>query len=271
MELGVDCGGTKTEAAVIHDGTVVDTFLILKPATKQVLFRIISAALKKHTIDFIGIGFPAPVVKGVVSEVMNIPEWNGKNVIHEVEKKFKIPCAVDNDANCFALAEARISGSASLVGITLGTGLGIGIVHNTHVIRGEHGAAGELGRLPYNGKTLEDFTSKKFFLAKGIEPIEAFKRAQLGRKRALQLVSEYGKHLGIMTAMVVLLLEPKTVVFAGNISNSFEQFKGPLMDALQSHIYTQTLEGLEIRASVGTHVACRGAALLKYSSVNTHL
>jgi glucokinase len=270
MDLGIDCGGTKTEAVVYDKERVVDHLIEPSGATKKVLFGIIRKCVKKYTIDFIGIGFPSAILNGAVTIVNNIPEWNNSNIEEEVTKKFSLPCKVENDAKCFALAEALSQDNLpyeTVVGVTLGTGLGCGIIHNKNIVRGVTGAAGEINKIPYNKKTLEDYTSKKFFLSRyKQQPVDTFSRALLENKKEQKVIAEYAQHLAHMVTIIVTCIEPDCIVFGGNISNSFDQFIKPLQKELKKHIYPQTYENMVVKKSSVQFSACRGAALLKTQS-----
>ncbi|MCB9359028.1 ROK family protein [Candidatus Woesearchaeota archaeon] len=263
MKVGFDCGGTKTEACVFKGSDLVDHFFVAKPSTKTTVFSMIRQITRKHKIDFIGIGFPAPVNNGKVTIVNNIPEWNNTNIAKTITDKFGIMCKVENDANCFALAEAKNPDNKeynTVVGVTLGTGLGVGIVRRKRIITGSTGAAGELCKIPYEGKTLEAFIGKKFF--KNREAIDVFRNAALGKKSDIKKVEEYSMHLGKMLSIIVLTLEPRLIVFGGSISRSFSLFEKEMRIELEKYIYPQSLKKLTIKESKLTHAACRGAASL---------
>ncbi|MFT4343600.1 MAG: ROK family protein [Candidatus Woesearchaeota archaeon] len=267
MEIGIDCGGTKTEAIVVDGDTVIDHKFVLKPATKQTVFSVVHSLLKKYPeVTFIGIGFPAPIDNGKVHFAPNIPGWDNVDIAHEVMSKFGIPCKVENDANCFALGEAYENNllDKTVVGITLGTGLGCGIVIHGKLHTGSTGIGGEIGHIPFEKATLEDATSKKFFLGNyKIEPKDAMQKALLKDVKYTRIVKQYGKNLGKMLATVVQTLDPEYVIFGGNISRSFGLFEEEMMKTAQKYIYPHTLKKLNVRSSSIPHAACRGAVLLK--------
>ncbi|MFT4303572.1 MAG: ROK family protein [Candidatus Woesearchaeota archaeon] len=262
MRLGIDCGGTKTEACVFQNDKVIDHYFIPKSATQKTLFLMIKNIISKYNVSSIGIGFPAPINNGKVTRVNNIPEWNNTNIEKTIYDRFGIPCKVENDANCFALAEAlepENSTYKTIVGITLGTGLGVGIIRNKKILKGSTGAAGELCRIPYEKGILEDYIGKRFFKK---EAVEVFRDAELGKKEAIKKVKEYSKHLGKMLSIITLTIEPRLIIFGGNISRSFHLFEADMKKELKRHIYSQTYDQLVIKTSGLTHAACRGAALL---------
>jgi glucokinase len=266
MKLGIDCGGTKTEAIVLNKNKIIEHILINKPSTKKNLFSLINRIISKYKINFIGIGFPSPICKGKTTIVNNIPEWNNTNIKELVLKRFNIPCKVDNDANCFALAESHIhenKGYKCIVGVTLGTGLGCGIIINKKIINGITGSTGEINKIPYKGKTLEDFTSKKFFTKFKKEPIHVLRKAELCEKIAIKQVKEYSKNLGIMLSIIINTINPNCIVFGGNISNSFNVFKKEMLKELKKHIYPDAFNKTIIKKSNLKYSACIGAIKLK--------
>ncbi len=268
MELGIDCGGSKTKAVVVSKDEVIDHVIVKKTSTKEVLFSVIDDLVKKHKkIDFIGIGFPAAVKNGKVDVVNNIPSWNKTDIEKKVKNKFGIKCKVENDANCFTLNEALLEENKKyniVFGITLGTGLGGGIIINHKIVSGTIGAAGEINKIPYKGKTLEDYTSRKFFMRNyKKEPLHIFRKAELGDKHEKKIIASYAKHLGVMLSIVVNTVDPDCIVFGGNISKSFTHFEKEMKKELKKHVYPKAFENVIIKASKAEHGPSLGAARLK--------
>lgn len=271
MQIGVDCGGTKTEAVILNKGKIVEHLKYNKPSNRTNVISIISELLnsktaKKSKISKIGIGFAAPVINGLVPEIINVKDWTGVNIEEFIENEFNINCEVENDANCFVLAESRVvSGSRNkvVVGVTLGTGLGSGVVLKGKIYSGKSGVIGEIGRLPYKNKTIEDYTSKKFFLQNYNEdPLHIFKRAKEGKKEDIKKINQYSKHLGKVLAIICATWDPDVIVFGGSISNSFEIFYDKMLIELSKHIYKSQFNNLIIKKSEIKHSGAVGAALL---------
>lgn len=264
MEIGVDCGGTKCEGIVLDNNRIVERVIINKPSTKKVLLEVISKLFNPR-IKFIGIGFPAPVNKGLVSEINNIRGWIGVDIEQLIERRFKVKCRVENDANCFALAlskRAPYQKYRTIVGITLGTGLGCGIVIDGRIHSGRLGVAGEIARVPYNDGMLEDFTGKKFFINQcNKEPKQVFKEARNGNKSSIKWVNEYAKHLGRALAIVMLAYDPDCIILGGNISREFDMFNRGMRREMHKYIY-KSQSNVIIRNFVGKNMGCVGAAML---------
>jgi glucokinase len=182
-----------------------------------------------------------------------------------LEKRFGIPVFVNNDANCYALgAAARLKKKYGvIVGVTLGTGTGIGIIAGGRLVCGDNCGAGEIGSVPYNGKDFESFCSKKFFTSRGWKPMEASKAAEEGNRDAIQFFDDFGKHLGELLSLVMYAYDPGCIVFGGGIANTYEYFKNNMMRALRKRYpYGHALDRLEIEVMPEDDIALLGASLL---------
>jgi glucokinase len=155
--LGVDVGGTKIAVAAI-DGvtathavehpTVTASTDALLDGLEHAVRQVIAAAGQPEAI---GVGVPSQIdyEKGTVETSVNIP-LTGVPLREELERRFGVPVFVDNDGNCAALAEAHIVGERNLVMLTLGTGVGGGVVMDGLTFRGAHGLGAELGHMTIN-------------------------------------------------------------------------------------------------------------------------
>ena len=180
---------------------------------------------------------------------------------------FKVPVAVNNDANCYAMG---IYGKfpandkpKSLVAVTLGTGVGIGIIENGRLFCGQNCGAGELGCLPYKDSILEDYCSKKFFTGSGWDSKEASKAAKEGNHDALLLFDEFGKHLGALVCAVLYAYDPAVVAFGGGIANNYPLFCQSMENYLSEHFpYRKTLERLKVDIFTDSDIPVVGASLI---------
>ena len=157
MVLGVDVGGTKIAVAAVdgvtarhaveHPTVVVSTDALLD-GLEHAVRDVIKAAGEPEAI---GVGVPSQIEyeTGTVESSVNIP-LTGVPLREELGRRFGVPVFVDNDANCAALAEAHIVGARHLVMLTLGTGVGGGIVVDGLTFRGAHGLGAELGHMTIN-------------------------------------------------------------------------------------------------------------------------
>jgi glucokinase len=105
--------------------------------------------------------------EGIVYDVQNIRAPQEVYLKEILEKEIKVPVYLDNDANCFALGEYRFGagqGSKHLVGLTIGTGMGAGIINDGFLLKDANGGAGEFGIIPYLDAGYESYCSGQFFL-----------------------------------------------------------------------------------------------------------
>jgi glucokinase len=155
--LGVDVGGTKVAVAAVEgvtvrealeEPTVTDTTEALLDGIETVVRRMFD---KVGEPEAIGVGVPSQIEfsTGTVETSVNIP-LSGVPLREELGNRFGVPVFVDNDANCAALAEAHIVGEDHLVMLTLGTGVGGGVVMGGQTFRGAHGLGAELGHMTLN-------------------------------------------------------------------------------------------------------------------------
>ena len=174
MTIGIDLGGTNIRCGLIENGNVVTR--IMEPCRSdkpenEVIEQIKSLIrqLINPSVKGIGIGVPSvvDVQKGIVYNVQNIPSWKEVYLRDILEAEFGIPVFVNNDANCFALGEQRCGEAKAyrnVIGITLGTGVGAGLIINNELYCGSNTGAGEIGCLPYLEHTLEFYCGSTFFL-----------------------------------------------------------------------------------------------------------
>lgn len=267
--IGIDIGGTKIAAGIVVNSRIVDYVEVPTPKTRKKflkrLFGVIDKIIDKN-VNAIGIGFPAPVVEGIVLEVQNIPSLKNTNLKKIIEKKYKVKCVVDNDANAFALAEQRFGaakGKKHVVGITLGTGLGCGIIIGGKVYSGNTGAAGEISRVPHDRATLEDFANIRFLKKiSGKDPLELDELAKKGNKKALKAWETYGKHLGKVLAVVVDTLDPEVIVLGGRISRAYPFFRKNLNPKIRKYCFKHTASKVKIVKSNLKNSGVVGAACL---------
>lgn len=243
--IALDVGGSKITTCLVDEkGKILDGERRLTgthEGKKKVLYNITSEIknmLSKHKnikIKGIGIGMPGFINnKGSIVFMPNVP-LVGFNIVKHIQKKFKCPVAVENDANCFALGEYSFGKHKSdvLLGLIVGTGVGCGIVSNGMLISGCRGGAGEIGHnlLDNSAKQLivtkNDFESvcsgpnisRRYAKASGtnITPKQVFTTKNSTARKEID--SEYvclGKLLGSM----VNTLNPDTIVLGGSVSKS---------------------------------------------------
>lgn len=271
--IGIDLGGTSIKGGRIEDGRIVkqtqaDTQAVLGcDVTLNILKGVISDLITDST-KAIGIGVPSVVDRkqGIVYNVQNISGWDEVHLKSILEEEFKIPVHIDNDANCFAYGE-RIFGKGkdilNFVGITLGTGVGAGIIQDGRLLNDANCGSGEFGEIPYEGMKLEDFCGSRFFIDEtGADGFNTSLKARSGEDDAIRKFEEYGKHLAHLIKIIVLVLDPEAVIFGGSISQSFDLFQKTISENLQDFPYPKSIEKLQIMVSEQKDCGILGAGSL---------
>src|SRR3954471_6581897 len=242
--LGIDVGGTKVEIASVRDGRAVAPERVPTPLddTDALLDAIEALARKVIEADgqpaAVGVGVPSQIdfATGTVISSVNIP-LEGVPLRDELERRFDLPVFVDNDANCAAQAEAELveGGPARhLLMLTLGTGVGGGVIIDGHVFRGASGLGAELGHMVVEadgrkcpGRTcpnrgcIEAYCSGKGFeIASGRSGREVEEAARSGDADAQALLDDVGRWLGVGIATFVNIFEPEHIVIGGGFGAS---------------------------------------------------
>jgi glucokinase len=269
--IGVDLGGTNVRAGRVEGNTVTATAAraISSRAAAEVvveeIFATIDEVFDKHAAG-IGIGVPSivDVEKGIVYTVENIPSWKEVHLKDLLEKRFKVPAYVNNDANCFALGEfyfGKGQGCRHMVGLIIGTGIGAGIIVNGHLYAGANCGAGEIGTIPYKDHTIEYYASGSAFKYVYHENGgDLFERALKGDERALEIFQKHGYEVGhaIMTALYAY--DPEIIVLGGSVSKALPFYEKTMNEKLASFAYQTALRKLKIVVSEEPRVAILGAA-----------
>ncbi len=271
--IGIDIGATKVHIGVVENGKIINQnkFPTSAQASKdQIIKELIDGitAFIDPDVKGIGIGVPGLIdpERGIVHDVQNIPSWKMVPLKDILEAHFKIPVVVTNDANTFALGE-KIYGKAqqykNLVGITLGTGMGAGIIINNQLHAGAYSCAGELGGISYLDATVEDYCSGKFFQnVYGMGGKDLLSLAEKGDAKALDIFEQFGVHLGNAIKQIMFILSPEAVFLGGSVSNCFPFFKDSMRKTVETFPYKLVKEQLVIEASSLPNAAIFGAAAL---------
>ena len=283
--LGVDLGGTQLRMALVgtsgelaSDVLSVPTGRAFKPDDFVAEIGNLASRLAgiAHTEpQALGIGTPGVLVEQTISESDNLPLLNGSNLAVLAKRAVDFQVRVENDARCFALAEARFGaghGARSICGLTLGTGVGCGVIINGEVYRGSNWAAGEVYRIPLRGFHLEHFLSgpglvRSFIAAGGKFPegtrptgVAVSELARAGNEPALAAFSVFGEDLHFACECLISLIDPAVIVIGGSIAQSKDLFGEDLARRLAGRP-TQIAY-----ASLGTAAGVIGAAALNIPS-----
>ncbi|WP_271853746.1 ROK family protein [Planococcus maritimus] len=282
--IGVDIGGTKIRMGVIDvEGRIlaerqVKTQFPLYPYLEHQVLQF----LEEHpTVSAIGIGthgFVDPKAGSIVFAGDMLPGWTGTVVKSPLEKATGRPVEVENDANCAALAEAKFGAARGLgrvVCITLGTGLGGGIIWDGKLLSGgTHGGAAELGHMTLypNGSRCacgrlgcaEQYLSGTALVRRireaglSVTPPELFEMAR-SDSQAQKLVAEFTEDLAIYISSLQAIFDMDMLIIGGGVSESASAW----IDALNSRLATMLLNPLPVEiARFENDAGMLGAALL---------
>jgi len=280
--LGLDIGGTKISAGLNNEGVVYDRKKIDTPfnSSKEDILKVIADLISSylpHGFKAIGIGIPGLVDphQGIVYNLANIPSFQKVHLKEYLEEIFNVPVFINNDANCFTLGEYKFGPAKNhqhVVGISLGTGVGTGIIANSALYAGYICGAGEWGGVPYLDKTFEDYCSSKFFKTPEGKTAKCFaKAARKNDQEALLKFEKYGEHIGMLIQRVLFTFAPESIVLGGSISKAYPLFRESMLATVNSFPYKAISEPLKIYVSELEDVAILGAIALadKYETVSS--
>lgn len=280
--LGIDFGGTKTALTLFDTATMVPRTSRTFPTEASEGFAAVQDRLLKAVKSFlvadtiaIGLGVPGfidPKTQRVIS-MPNIPGSDGMDVRRWLSSATGLPVTIENDARCFAYAEALLGagkGHPIVLGVTLGTGVGGGIVINGTLFHGTHGYAGEVGHAllvpsqpPYpTGDRRGDVEQFLSGTAMG-KRCEAAKRPQdyLEGKVCSFLQPEVMREVAWFIVNALHFIDPSIVIFGGSTGRALK----PHLSAIERELQTWLLPGVKppmLACGVLEDAAVRGAALL---------
>lgn len=276
--IGIDMGGTNARAAVIADKKVerLESVRVNAASTHnemlQTLYELTDAVMQPG-VEAIGIGVPSvvDVGTGTVYDVINIPAWKEVPLKQLLQDRYQVPVFVNNDANCFALGEAYFGQGrdvSSFIGLTIGTGLGAGLIINRKLYGGANLGAGEFGMVAYRDHFYEWYASGQFFKNQyEVDGELVFEQAQRGDAKAIAMYQEFGVHLGQALNMILYTYDPELIIFGGSVRHAYELFQKPMWQQLQQFVYPRSVAKLQIKISNLQNSGVLGAAALYYDSL----
>jgi len=311
--IGLDLGGTNLKYALgTEDGEII--IKLSRPSqadqSQEKIFENIFASVyelqeeadkRKEKIVAIGVGSPGSIdfEKGQLrGNTPNLPNWTEALIKKTIEEKYDLPTWADNDANVMALAEARKGagkGHKNILCLTLGTGIGGGILINNQVLRGEHYSAAEVGHIiiEHNGKRchcgnkgcLEAYTSapamvtryrkklKRLGLAYDINKLSTefiFEKAKMNEGLAQETINETCEYLGAGIASISNVIDPEVVIIGGGVAEAGDEFIQQIEKSVKQFSIKAITQHLKVvRAQMGNDAGIVGAILLaaeNYSS-----
>lgn len=271
--LAIDLGGTNIRIARVENGHVVAHSAVpcLSTSSKEEvlsqIFGLIDSVIEPG-VGKIGVGVPSVVDNraGIVYNVQNIPSWDEVHLKEIIEDRYGVNTVVDNDVNCFVLGEKYFGVGRpyqDLVGITLGTGVGAGIMIREELYRGSNTGAGEIGCLPYLDSDYEHYCSSLFLKKSDMTGKELADKAVAGDKKALDLWRLFGFHLGKLLQVVLYTYDPQIIIIGGGISSSASYFSESMMESLRKGFpYPHEVDSVKICFSTLQNCNLLGASRL---------
>ncbi len=293
--IGIDLGGTYIKSAVINsNGKIIKEFKVdsLSQNGPLVVIKQIEKCIDelqkdlKFKISGIGIGAPGVVTNGVVNYPPNFKGWKEVDLKKHFEKKYKLETIIDNDANCAGLAELKFGHGSrynNFIFLTLGTGIGGAMIIDGKLYRGEQNGAGEFGMMTINYKgpvclggnrgSVEAHLGRNYFLEQNKREIKKLgynidfddisRMALKGNKTAKKLLNLYGFYLGVSITNYFNLMDVRTAVLGGGISNAYKSFIGELNKTIkQRSLKTIRNKFRVLRSSINNNAGVLGAAAL---------
>lgn len=271
--IGIDLGGTNIRGGVVKDGALSRSLsgrINGRGSADKVLQDLFALTdqLMDKSVASIGIGVPGLVdtATGSVFDVVNIPSWKEVPLQRLMEERYSIPVAINNDANCFALGEfyfGKGRGIHSMVGLTIGTGLGSGIIVDQKLCSGRHCGAGEFGMIDYLDQCYEYYASGQFFQnVYGVDGEVVFQQAEAGDVDAIRKYEEMGAHLGNAIKAILYALDVELIVLGGSVRHAWRFFHKTMWKRIETFAYQRAVRDLRIEVSELENGGILGAAVL---------
>jgi glucokinase len=311
--IGVDLGGTNLRTALLkQNGDILDKHqeaTLALEGCERVVARIVEnirrqqqiAAQQNLTASAVGVGAPGVIQlgTGVVVKSPNFPDWNNLPLRAVLEKALGMPVFIENDANAAALGEqwrGAGKGINSMILLTLGTGVGGGIVLNNRIWQGADGMAGEIGHMTLipdgrlcgcgNRGCLEMYASARGIVqsyrelpvrasslaADTITSEQVYQAARNGDPGALQVMKDMGRVLGIGIANLINIFNPEMIVLGGGVKEAWQLFITATREEIMKRAFNVPAERTKIVPSLlGGDAGMVGAAAVAFQNVRKDL
>ncbi|MBF0594911.1 MAG: ROK family protein [Candidatus Omnitrophica bacterium] len=297
--VGVDVGGTNVKLGIVNlSGKVLSrssfatkTFIQSPETLIDAICEAVVSLLAKESIsktDVVGVGIGLPglvdVDKGVARLLPNIPGWADVPLKRIMEKKTGLKVSLENDVNMITLGEWEYGagkGIEDLICVTLGTGVGAGLVLNNRIYRGPGFAAGEIGHAPLNeegpacgcggwgcferyvGNKRLQKDAVKVFANEDITLEDVYRKAIEGKKKALKFWADVGGKVAQGLIGPINILNPECVILGGGVSASFELMKPSIEKTIKRRCMKTQAEMVRfVKASLGDDAGIIGAEVL---------
>ncbi|MBP3879524.1 MAG: ROK family glucokinase [Lachnospiraceae bacterium] len=303
--FGIDVGGTTVKCGLFEEsGTLIEKWEIptrtenggenvLPDIAATVMSKMAVKKLTKEDVIGVGVGIPGPVMRGVVPVAVNL-HWGEKNVEYELGNLLDMKVRAGNDANVAALGEQWKGGGEgkdSVIMITLGTGVGGGIIVDGKIVEGAHGAGGEIGHMHVedsitdpcgcgNCGCLEQVASatgivrlakeelaKNPVLPSALRDTEVTSKAVFdaykdGDAMASTIVNRFAKYLGTAIASIATVTDPEVIVIGGGVSKAGECLTDIVGNYYRARAFSACRHTMIVLAKLGNDAGMYGAARL---------
>jgi glucokinase len=310
--LAVDLGGTNLRvAAVTADGKIRSRVKCETPRSERaddIVRAMVEAANecrnaeKGNKVIAIAAAFPGTtsVERGMIMKAPNLPALDGFRMAAVLETDLGICAIIENDANAAAVGENKFGASrgfASAIMITLGTGVGGGIIIDGKILRGIDGTAGEIGHICVEPRgapcgcgsrgCVEQYASASAIVRlvnelknqyansnlkdrKEISSLDVYEAGKAGDELALEVFRQMGFYLGIATADLLNILNPEAIVIGGGAAAGWDLFMPHVDVQIRKSAYRENVERVKIlRAELGDDAGIIGAAYLAFEKIRS--
>ena len=286
--LAIDIGGTMIKYGLVSsDGKILSTDKIETEAEKgleNILNKIDNIFKKYKENNPVGIAVSGTgQINGMIGKVIGgnpiIPNWIGTNLVKILEEKYNLPAVLENDVNCVALGEKWIGAGKDLsnfICLTIGTGIGGGIILNNQLFRGENFVAGEFGHTLIKKGEFEQFASTTALIrlvkektGKILNGKEIFDLEKKEIVEYQEVISEWIENLTDGLSSIVYCFNPANIILGGGVIGQGEPLINRIKNSLFKKIGLQFKEKLNIiQAKLGNNAGMIGASYLLLEKIN---
>ena len=286
--LAIDIGGTMIKYGLVSsDGEILSTDKIETEAEKgleNILNKIDNIFKRYKENNPVGIAVSGTgQINGIIGKVIGgnpiIPNWIGTNLVKILEEKYNLPIVLENDVNCVALGEKWIGAGKDLsnfICLTIGTGIGGGIILNNQLFRGENFVAGEFGHILIKKGEFEQFASTTALIRlvkerteKTLNGKEIFDLEKKEIVEYQEVISEWIENLTDGLSSIIYCFNPANIILGGGVIGQGEPLINRIKNSLFKKIGSQFKEKLNIiQAKLGNNAGMIGASYLLLEKIN---
>ena len=297
--IGIDLGGTNLRVALVsEEGEIVRKLKM--PSSEQVFDSVLKAIEEIKQAEVVGIGLGSAGIvdrrRGRVFASPNLQSIEGIDLVRDIRNRFGIPVVIENDANVAALGEKTAGagrGFDNFVLLTLGTGIGGGIIHKGKLLN----VSAEIGHMSINADAekchcgnngcLENYASARAMIAKAVSMIEKgtesllkecckgsiykitpediYKAALDGDTLAREILRDAGRFLGVGLANIINIMSPEAIILAGGLIGAWNIYVQEAIKEASRRAYRELFDGVKIiPSSLGDDAGIVGAARLVF-------